>query len=59
MKQYLQAFDKMDKPLQAFVLERTKKCDLCKYCIQIDKTGTCPLTKTEVYFMDGFLSSPP
>jgi len=50
MKQYLQAFDQMDKSLQTFVFERTKKCDLCKYCIQIDKTGKRPLANTEIDF---------
>ena len=50
MKQYLKAFDQMDKTLQAFVIERTKKCDMCKYCIQIDKTGKRPLARTEVDF---------
>jgi len=43
MKVYLQAFDSMDNKLQRFVVDRTKKCDVCKYCVQTDKSGTRPL----------------
>lgn len=42
MKTYLEAFDSMDDELKNFVIEKTKKCDNCKYCIQTDKTGKRP-----------------
>ena len=29
--------------MQDFVVERTKKCNSCKYCVQTDKTGSRPL----------------
>ena len=50
MKQYLEAFDTMDKELQAFVAGRTKKCDMCKYCVQTDKTGSRPMAYTTINF---------
>lgn len=50
MKPYLEAFDVMDKTLQAFVVEQTKKCNMCKYCVQTDKTGTRPLAHTAICF---------
>ena len=43
MKPYLSAFDSMDSDLQEFVVQRTKKCDGCGYCVQTDKTGLRPL----------------
>lgn len=50
MKPYLEAFDLMDAQLQDFVVKRTKKCDLCRYCVQTDKTGSRPLAHTMVAF---------
>ena len=52
MKPYLEAFDTMDKPLQAFVVKQTKKCDMCNYCVQTDKTGSRPLAYTTIDFED-------
>lgn len=43
MKPFLELFDSMDPHLKAFVIERTKKCDGCRYCVQTDKTGARPL----------------
>ena len=48
MKPYLAAFDAMDTTLQAFVVDQTKKCDGCKYCVQTDKTGSRPLANTTI-----------
>jgi len=50
MKAYLEAFDSMDEPLQAFIIKRTKKCNMCKYCVQTDKTGSRPLAYTVIAF---------
>ena len=50
MKPYLEAFNTMDTQLQAFVVDRTKKCDACNYCVQTDKTGLRPLAYTPVTF---------
>ena len=50
MKPYLEAFDSMEKELQAFVVNRTKKCDKCGYCVQTDKTGSRPLARTTIFF---------
>jgi hypothetical protein len=35
----MKSFDSMDDELQGFIVERTKNCDGCGYCIQTDKTG--------------------
>lgn len=43
LKDYLAAFSRMSKTLQSFVVQQTKKCDNCRYCVQTDKTGTRPL----------------
>ncbi|MCL2055609.1 MAG: hypothetical protein FWH02_00125 [Oscillospiraceae bacterium] len=50
MKAYLENFDTMEKPLQAFVVSKTKKCDKCGYCVQTDKTGSRLLAYTAVEF---------
>ena len=50
MKQYLTAFDSMDKEVQRFVVEHTKKCDGCRYCVQTDKTGTRQLANIPISF---------
>jgi len=50
MRQYLTAFDSMYKDLQSFVVEQTKKCDCCRYCIQTDKTGARPIANIPVCF---------
>ena len=43
LKAFLNTFDSMDKKLQDFILDHTKKCDACRYCVQTDKTGKRPL----------------
>lgn len=43
LKNYLEKFDSMSSTLKDFVIEYTKKCDRCHYCVQTDKTGTRPL----------------
>ena len=50
MKPYLEAFDSMDETLRAFVVNQTKKCDMCKYCVQTDKTGSRPLAHTAITY---------
>lgn len=43
LKPYLDAFDSMSKENQSFILDHTKRCDGCRYCVQTDKTGSRPL----------------
>ena len=50
MKPYLEDFASMDEELQEFIVNRTKKCDKCGYCVQTDKTGSRPLAHTIVGF---------
>ena len=50
MKPYLEAFGDMEEGLRAFVVQRTKKCDNCRYCVQTDKTGSRPLAYINVEF---------
>ncbi len=50
MKQYLEHFTEMEAPLKAFVWERTKKCNGCRYCVQADRTGQRPLAAIPVEF---------
>lgn len=45
LKPFLEAFSRMEPALQAFVLEHTKRCDGCRYCVQTDRTGTRPLAR--------------
>lgn len=48
MKGFLEKFDSMSPKVKAFVMEHTKKCDGCGYCIQTDKTGARPLACTSI-----------
>jgi hypothetical protein len=48
LKTYLNAFDSMSKKNQNFVMNHTKKCDGCRYCVQTDKTGSRPLVYVQV-----------
>lgn len=48
MRQNLEAFNRMDDALQAFVMRQTKQCDICGYCTQTDKTGRRPPANTVV-----------
>ena len=43
LKHFLKNFDSMNQKVKDFVVECTKKCDGCRYCIQTDKTGIRPL----------------
>lgn len=43
LKPFLEQFASMSPAVKAFVIERTKKCDGCRYCVQTDKTGNRPL----------------
>ncbi len=52
MKPYLAHFDQMPPKVQAFVMERTKKCDGCRYCVQTDKTGRRPLACIPIRYRD-------
>jgi len=52
MKPYLLSFDDMDSELQGFVVRRTKKCNMCNYCVQTDKTGTRPMAYIPVMFQE-------
>jgi hypothetical protein len=48
LKTYLEAFATMSENLQNFIIEHTKKCDGCRYCVQTDKTKTRPLALIKV-----------
>jgi len=50
LKPYLEFFDLMDKELQSFVVETTKKCNNCRYCVQTDKSGLRPLAYKAIEF---------
>lgn len=50
LKPYLEVFDSMNKELQPFIINRTKKCDGCRYCIQTDKSGSRPLACIPIDF---------
>jgi len=50
LKPYLERFEDMDRAVQAFVVERTKTCDGCGYCVQTDKTGKRPLAKISITY---------
>jgi hypothetical protein len=43
LKTCLGTFDSMNRKMQEFVVNQTKKCNGCKYCVQTDKTGSRPL----------------
>jgi hypothetical protein len=50
LKAFLNDFKLMGDGLKAFVVERTKKCDNCRYCVQTDKTGKRPMASIPVSF---------
>jgi len=50
LKTYLDAFDSMSTKNKNFVVNRTKKCDGCRYCVQTDKTGSRPLAFIQVNY---------
>ena len=50
LKEFLMAFETMEKKLQGFVVENTKKCDSCRYCVQTDKTGSRPFVYITVKY---------
>ena len=35
--------DKMNEKVKNFIVNTSKKCDNCRYCVQTDKTGKRPL----------------
>ncbi|NLO47184.1 MAG: hypothetical protein GX111_02505 [Clostridiales bacterium] len=43
LRYFLEQFNAMNQIVKDFIVERTKKCDGCRYCIQTDKTGKRPL----------------
>jgi hypothetical protein len=43
LKLFLENFNSMDENVKDFVVNHTKKCDGCRYCVQTDKTSTRPL----------------
>ncbi len=43
LKPYLDAFNSMSEKNQNFIINHTKRCDGCRYCVQTDKTGSRPL----------------
>ena len=47
-KTFLEGFESADSSVKHFIIERTKRCDCCKYCVQTDKTGTRPLAAIEL-----------
>jgi hypothetical protein len=42
LKKFLETFDIMSEIVKEFVVEHTKHCDACDYCIQTDKSRTRP-----------------
>lgn len=44
----LKSVDKMKAKLKSFVINTSKKCDGCRYCVQTDKTGKRPLISVKV-----------
>ncbi len=47
-KEILNNSGKMSEKVKRFVLDTTKKCDGCRYCVQTDKTGKRPLAHVTV-----------
>ena len=50
MKPYLESFNSMDSTLKAFIVSRTKKCNMCRYCVQTDKTDSRLLAYTGINY---------
>lgn len=50
LKPFLEHFDEMGQGNQAFVMERTKRCDGCRYCVQTDKGGKRPLASIPISY---------
>ena len=50
LRPYLEKFDLMEKDLQRFVVNQTKQCDGCRYCVQTDKTKLRPLAYFTIAF---------
>ena len=48
MKNLLMLFSSMEQDLKDFVVDRTKKCDGCRYCVQTDKSGKRELAKIAI-----------
>lgn len=42
LKRFLEEFDSMSGDVKDFVVQHTKRCDGCGYCVQTDKTGKRP-----------------
>ena len=51
LKQVLEAFNAASDTVQKLIIERTKKCDGCKYCVQTDKTGLRPLAMIKICYL--------
>jgi hypothetical protein len=47
----LKRFDDLSENTKQLILQRTKQCDGCRYCIQTDKSGKRPLAA--IKFVDG------
>lgn len=52
----LKHFDTLLENTKELILRRTKQCDGCRYCIQVDKTGKRPIAAIKL--MDGTLRCP-
>lgn len=50
----LEESEKMSEELKDFVVNTGKKCDDCRYCVQLDKTGKKPLSFITVYHKNKF-----
>lgn len=48
MRNLLLLFSSMEQDLKDFVVERAKKCDGCRYCVQTDKSGKRELAKIAI-----------
>ena len=44
----LKQSDRMNDQVKSFIINTSKKCDGCRYCVQTDKTGKRPLAYINV-----------
>lgn len=50
LKFFLERFSEMGQQVRELVIERTKRCDGCRYCVQTDQTGRRPLACIPVVY---------
>lgn len=44
----LKKFDELSENTKKLIIQRTKRCDACRYCVQTDKTGKRPFAAIKV-----------